>query len=163
MAIIKFQLLNFSNRANGTINIENVSDFNFYCYTSPKVLSILQTSKCSPQKKKQNKKKKKRKTTTKKKKQKKKKRHYESVSNFKVGFKPLLQQGLSEPEFYGDLFKEIVSRAVFSDQIRKLTIRDNCIGYNINIMQQNACFAVNPITFNNFSSLLIALWLAGPT
>ena len=92
---------------------------------------------------------------------KKKKRHYESVSNFKVGLKPLLQQGLSEPEFYGDLFKEIVSRAVFSDQIRKLTIRGNCIGYNINVMWQNACFAVNPITLNKFSSLLIALWLAG--
>ena len=25
------------------------------------------------------------------------------VSKFKVGLKPLLQHGLSEPEFYGDL------------------------------------------------------------
>ena len=30
-------------------------------------------------------------------------RHYELVSKFNVGFKPLLHQGLSEPEFYGDL------------------------------------------------------------
>ena len=30
-------------------------------------------------------------------------RHYELVSKFKVGLKSLLQQGLSEPEFYGDL------------------------------------------------------------
>ena len=30
-------------------------------------------------------------------------RHYELVSNFKVGLKSLLQQGPSEPEFYGDL------------------------------------------------------------
>ena len=29
--------------------------------------------------------------------------HYELVSKFKVGLKSLLQQGLSEPEFYGDL------------------------------------------------------------
>ena len=30
-------------------------------------------------------------------------RHYELVSKFNVGLNPLLHQGLSEPEFYGDL------------------------------------------------------------
>ena len=30
-------------------------------------------------------------------------RHYELVSKFMVGLKPLSQQGLSEPEFYGIL------------------------------------------------------------
>ena len=30
-------------------------------------------------------------------------RHYELISKFNVGFKSLLHQGLSEPEFYGDL------------------------------------------------------------
>ena len=30
-------------------------------------------------------------------------RHYELVSESNVGLKPLLHQGLSEPEFYGDL------------------------------------------------------------
>ena len=30
-------------------------------------------------------------------------RHYELVSKFNVGFKTFLHQGLSEPEFYGDL------------------------------------------------------------
>ena len=30
-------------------------------------------------------------------------RHYEYVSKFNVGLKTLLHQGLSEPEFYGDL------------------------------------------------------------
>ena len=30
-------------------------------------------------------------------------RHYELVSKFCVGIKTLLQQGLSEPKFYGDL------------------------------------------------------------
>ena len=41
------------------------------------------------------------------------------VSKFSVGLKTLLHQGLSEPEFYGDLvykFKKIVGRADFSDQ-----------------------------------------------
>ena len=45
-------------------------------------------------------------------------RHYDLVSKFNVGLKSLLHQGLSEPEFYGDLvykFKTIVGRADFSD------------------------------------------------
>ena len=63
--------------------------------------------------------------------------HYELVSKFSVGLKTLLHQGLSEPEFYGDLvykFKKIVGRADFSDQFRKIIIRYKHIGYNINIM-----------------------------
>ena len=49
-------------------------------------------------------------------------RHYELVSKFNVGLKPLLHQGLSEPEFYGEIvykFKNIEGRADFSDQFRK--------------------------------------------
>ena len=52
-------------------------------------------------------------------------RHYELVSKFSVGLKTLLHQGLSEPEFYGDLvykFKKIVGRADFSDQFRKIIV-----------------------------------------
>ena len=49
-------------------------------------------------------------------------RHYELVSKFNVGLKTLLHQGLSEPEFYGDLvykFKKIVARADFSNLFRQ--------------------------------------------
>ena len=63
-------------------------------------------------------------------------RHYELVSKFKVGLKSLLQQGLSKPEFYGDLvykLRKIVRRADFSDQFRKVIIRYKHIGYNINV------------------------------
>ena len=84
-------------------------------------------------------------------------RHYELVSKFNVGLKTLLHQGLSEPEFYGDLeynFKKIVGRADFSDQFRKIIVRYKRIGYNINIMRQSACLVFNPITVNNFASLL---------
>ena len=79
-------------------------------------------------------------------------RHYELVSKFNVGLKALLHQGLSEPEFYGDLvykFKKIESRADF----RKIIVRYKRIGYNINIMRQSACLVFNPITVNNFASL----------
>ena len=67
-----------------------------------------------------------------------------------------LHQGLSEPEFYGDLvykFKKNVGRADFSDQFRKIIVRYKRIGYNINIMRQSACLVFNPITVNNFASL----------
>ena len=61
-------------------------------------------------------------------------RHYELVSKFIVGLKPLLHQGLSEPEFYGDLVyklkKKIEGRADFSDQFRKIIVRYKRIGYN---------------------------------
>ena len=83
-------------------------------------------------------------------------RHYELVSKFNVGLKTLLHQGLSEPEFYGDLvykFKKNVGRADFSDQFRKIIVRYKRIGYNIDIMRQSACLVFNPITVNNFASL----------
>ena len=81
-------------------------------------------------------------------------RHYELVSKFSVGLKPLLHQGLSEPEFYGDLvdkFKKNEGRADFSDQFRKILVRYKLIGYNINIMRQFVCLVFNPITVNNFA------------
>ena len=83
-------------------------------------------------------------------------RNYELVSKFGVGFKTLLHEGLSDPEFYGDLvykFKKIVGTADFSDQFRKIIVRYKRIGYNINIMRQSACLVFNPITVSNFASL----------
>ena len=85
-------------------------------------------------------------------------RHYELVSKFNVGLKPLLHQGLSEPEFYGDLVykfekKKNEGRADFSDHFRKIIVRYKPIGYNINIKRQSACLVFNLITVNNFASL----------
>ena len=57
-------------------------------------------------------------------------RHYELVSKFNVGLKSLLHQGLSEPEFYGDLvskLKKNVGRADFSDQFKKLSYVTNVL------------------------------------
>ena len=67
-----------------------------------------------------------------------------------------MQQGLSEQEFYDDLvykLKNIVSRAIFSDLFKNITICYNRIRYNKNIMRQSACLVVNPITVNNVASL----------
>ena len=67
-----------------------------------------------------------------------------------------MQQGLSEPEFYGDLvykFKKIVGKTEFSEQFKKIIMRYKRIGYNVDVMRQSACLVVNPITVNNFAVL----------
>ena len=67
-----------------------------------------------------------------------------------------MQQGLSEPEFYGDLvynFRKIVGNTEFSDQFQKIIMRYKRIGYNVDVMRQSACLVVNPIKVNNFAVL----------
>ena len=83
-------------------------------------------------------------------------RHSDLVSKFNVGLKSLLQQGLSEPEFYGDLvykFRKIYACKDFNTQFRKIILRYKKIGYNINVIRQTACMVVNPITVNNLAAL----------
>ena len=69
----------------------------------------------------------------------------------------LLKQGLSEPEFYGDLvykFRKYFG-GDFSDQLKNI-IRYKRTGYNVHVMRQSACLVVNPITINNFPLYLHA-------
>ena len=69
-------------------------------------------------------------------------RHHELVSKFNVRLKSLLHQGLSEPEFYGDLvykIEKIMGRTNFSYQFQKIMIRHKRIGYDLNVMRQSAC------------------------
>ena len=83
-------------------------------------------------------------------------RHFELNSKFNVGLKHLLHQCLSEPDFYGDLvykFKKIMGRTDFSDQFRKIIIRQKRIGHDLNVMRQSAFLVINPITVDNFAVL----------
>ena len=51
-------------------------------------------------------------------------RHSELIVKYNIGLKTLLQQGISEPIFYGDLvykFKIIVGNPNFSDQFKRLS------------------------------------------
>ena len=64
-------------------------------------------------------------------------RHHELVSKFNFGLKSLLHQGLSEPECYGCFVfkcKKIMGMTDFSDQFRKIIMRNKRIGYNSNVM-----------------------------
>ena len=83
-------------------------------------------------------------------------RYYDLISKFQVGLKSLLRQGLSEPDFYGDLvykLKKIVGSNNFSAQFIKIISHYKKIGYNINVLQQTSCLVVNPITVGNFAFL----------
>ena len=83
-------------------------------------------------------------------------RYYDLISKFQVGLKSLSHQGLSEPEFYGDLvykLKKIVGSNNFSVEFIKIVSYYKKIGYNINVLQKTACLVVNPITVGNFAFL----------
>ena len=60
-------------------------------------------------------------------------RHSELIFKYNIGLKTLLQQGISEPIFYGDLFykfKRIVCKPNFSDQFKKIVKRYIRVGYH---------------------------------
>ena len=78
------------------------------------------------------------------------------LEKYSVSLETLLQQGISEPEFYGDLvysFRKIVGKSNFSEQFRKLINRYKRIGYSLDIMWQTACLVVNPIIVDGYASL----------
>ena len=64
------------------------------------------------------------------------------MSKYNVGLKTLLLQGLSEPEFYGDLvyiFRKIVNKNDFPYHFEKIIVHFKKIGYNIDVPRQTAC------------------------
>ena len=68
---------------------------------------------------------------------------------------PLLQ-GLSEPEFCGDLvykFSKVIGKYDFPYHFKKIIVRHKNIGYNIDVLRQMACLIVNPIKVNSFAYL----------
>ena len=80
----------------------------------------------------------------------------ELIVKYNIGLKTLLQQGISEPIFYGDLvykFKRIVGKPNFSDQFKKIVKRYIRVGYNLDIMRQSACLVLNPITVYSYGFL----------
>ena len=71
----------------------------------------------------------------------------------------ILCQGLSKPEFYGDLvykLKKIVDSHNFSALFIKIISHYKKIGYNIIVLQQTACLVVNPSRLATLLSSLSA-------
>ena len=83
-------------------------------------------------------------------------RHSELIVIYNIGLKTLLQQGISEPIFYGDLvykFKRIVGKPNFNDQFKKIVKHYIRVRYNLDIMRQSACLFLNPITVYSYGFL----------
>ena len=92
-------------------------------------------------------------------------RHSALLEKYSVSLKTLLQQGISEPEFYGVLvyrFRKFVGKPNFPEQFRKLIINHyKRIGCSLDIMRQTACLFVNPIIVDGYASLFnctTAVW-----
>ena len=82
--------------------------------------------------------------------------HSELIVKYNIGLKTLLQQGISEPVFNGDLvykFKRIVKKPCFSDQFKKINEHYKRVGYNMNSIRQSACRFKNPITVDSYGFL----------
>ena len=84
-------------------------------------------------------------------------RHFELIGkNFHVSLKKLMQQGICNPEFYGDLvykFKKIIGNPNFSNLFKRIV---NCFkraGYTLDIMRQTACLVFNQIMVEGYASL----------
>ena len=83
-------------------------------------------------------------------------RNRELISKYKCSLKTLLQQGISHPEFYGDviyLLKKTIKTPyfdqVFPKKIKKFIKR----GYDPIILQRTACMVIDPSTVGNHASL----------
>ena len=81
---------------------------------------------------------------------------YELISRYNVGLKTLLSEGISEPEFHGDLVYKSIKKLKgindFSFQFRKIITCYRRIGYNLNVMRQSASLVFNPIMVDNYAA-----------
>ena len=78
------------------------------------------------------------------------------MCKYNIGLKTLLLQGLSEPEFYGDLvckFRKIMCKNDFPYHFKRIIVRYKKIGDNKDVLRQTVCLVVNPINVNNFAYL----------
>ena len=67
-----------------------------------------------------------------------------------------MQQGICNPELYGDLvykFKKIIGNPNFSNLLECIVNRFRRAGYSLDIMRQTACLVFNPIMVEGYSAL----------
>ena len=68
-----------------------------------------------------------------------------------------MQQGICNPEFYGDLvykFKKIIgNQQNFSYLLKRMVNRFKRAGYSLDIMRQTACLVLNPIMVEGYAAL----------
>ena len=64
-------------------------------------------------------------------------------------------QGLSETQFYGDLVYKFRKNGKydFPFHFKKIIVRYEKNGYNMDVLRQTACLVVNPMKVSNFAYL----------
>ena len=70
-------------------------------------------------------------------------RHFELIEKYHVSLKKLMEQGICNPGFYGDLvykFKIIIGNPNFSNLFKRIVNRFKRAGYSLDIMRHTACF-----------------------
>ena len=83
-------------------------------------------------------------------------RYFELIEKYHVSLKKLMQQGICNPEFYGDLvykFKKIIGDPDFSYLFKRIVNRFKRAGYSLDIMRQTACLVFNPIMVEGYAAL----------
>ena len=83
-------------------------------------------------------------------------RHFELIEKYHVSLKTLMQQGICNPEFYGDLvykFKKLIGNPNFSDLFKRIVNRFKRAGYTLDNMRQTACLVFNPIMVEGYAAL----------
>ena len=69
-----------------------------------------------------------------------------------------MQQGMCNPELYGDLVlvyksKKIIGNPIFSNLFKRIVNRFKRAGYTLDIMRQTACLAFNQIIEESYAAL----------
>ena len=67
-----------------------------------------------------------------------------------------MQQGICNPEFYGDLvskFKKIIGNPNFSNRFKRVVNRFKRAGYTLDILRQTACLVFSPIMVEGCAAL----------
>ena len=83
-------------------------------------------------------------------------RHFELIEKYHVSLKKLMQQGICNPEFYGDLvykFKKINGNPNFSNLLKRTLNRFKRAGYSLDIMRQTACLVFSPNMVEGYAAL----------
>ena len=76
-----------------------------------------------------------------------------------------MQQGICDPEFYGDLvykFKNI-GNLNFSNLFKRIVNRFKGAAYTLDIMRQTACLAIKPIMVNGYAALFSCTAVVQPS
>ena len=82
--------------------------------------------------------------------------HFELIEKYHVSLKKLLQQGIPNPDFYGNLvykFKKIIGNPNFSDLFKRIVNRFKRACNTLDIMLQTTCLVFNSIMVESYAAL----------